>query len=283
LVAVAFAEYQVPATLEDCLAKEHNKTAEEAIKAKWEALKTCAQKCFSGAGIAPPDAAKKQCFATKKADEKSFWEGLQSSAQHEANQEKFKSCVSSTCSKTPIPQQNKTEPSGPHVYNASNPHDRRCCAAGLLCEVAKPANKPNLTEAQKTSLHTCLQACRTSEGFGAEEEGEQEQSSTPQSSQQSSDVFAWWHKKKHHHHSCLKHFCTKANFETCKPPKDPSLEAKIQAFELNEFKTTCSCLQKDGDSSAVDCTQLKDSDCTALFAKEAQKKAEEAAKHSSSA
>jgi len=261
-----------PQTFADCIALEQNGHSSESSSKNTSAMsemKACAQKCFSAAGITP-----NQCLATAKSDAKTYFAGLKS--QMQADKAAFLTCIQKQqCSSSPKPfnhssQHEHSSSASPRAYNASSPRDQKRCAQGLLMEASKP--KTTMSSSVKATLHTCLAACRPA---GAAEE----QSSSSSQSSQKHGGHHGGRKGGRKHRSCLERFCAKSDFEACKSSASESLRQQIQAHEMSEFATTCTCL---GGSNC----ELSDSACNTLFQNEETKmaamKAKWAAKQSSS-
>jgi len=259
-VAVAYGTWTPPTSVSDCFT---HTPPSAAMKAKFEQMRNCSQACFTAAGIKPNDV-HKTCFANATASAKSFFSGNKEIQTNKAN---FQKCVTSTCTTAQASSQSSGDHHmmGPHAYNASSPMDQKMCSQGLLMEVMK-GSAPTMSSSAKSTLHTCLEACHP----------EPESQSSSQTSSQSS---------MHHHRRmnpmqrnmmCLKHFCSKSEFETCRPPKDATLEGDVHTFMSQQFTTLCTCL---GGTSSQ-CT-ISDSTCSALFTSMQAKMAAWKAAHSS--
>jgi len=256
-VALTYGAKTPPTSVSQCF---DHKAPSDAMKAKFEQMHTCAEACLTAAGI-KPNTAHKTCFEAAKTSAKAFFTG---NAEIQTNKANFQKCVTSTCTKAQ-PQSSghhEMEHSSSHTYNDSNPFDHKRCAGGLLMQVMK-GSAPEMSSAVKSTLHTCMEACHP------------EPAGTEQSS----------HKEGHHRrHSpmqrnieCLKHFCSKSDFQTCRPAKDATLEASVHSFMEKQFSTLCSCVG----GSADQCT-VNTATCTALFNSMEQKHAARKAAHSSS-
>jgi len=252
-----------PASLAECVAREKAGPSED-MKAKFEGFKTCAKACFDASGYKPTAAntATMSCFKAAKADARTLF---QSSTVQEAKSA-FLDCAGKTCSAAPLPKSVETDhtshhssASGPHTYDATNPRDKHMCAMGLLMQAAKAAgaSRPDFTDAQKTALHSCMDKCHPDHPDHADHTS---QSSGHEGGKGHHGGFGGGRK----HRSCLKHFCTKANFDTCKS-NFASAKSAFESHQQTGFATTCGCLAKIGGN--VDCSGPSDATCNAVFAK----------------
>jgi len=264
-VALAFGNKTPPKSVSDCF--EHQAPS-DAMKAKFEQMHTCSQACFTAAGI-KPNAAHKTCFDNAKASAKAFFTG---SKEIQTNKANFQKCVTSTCTTAQASSAHSSghhemHSSGPKTYNASSPRDQKMCSKGLLMQVMK-GGAPEMSSTVKATLHTCLEACHPKD---------------EQSSAQTSHTSG---KKGGHHRRpnpmmremmCLKHFCSKTEFETCRPKKDAALEASVHSFMQKQFSTLCGCVG----GTAAQCT-INAANCNAVFTSFEAKMAAWKASHSSS-
>jgi len=91
------------------------------------------------------------------------------------------------------------------------------------------------------------------------------------------------HKGKKHQSSCLKAFCTKADFEKCRPQPSAAEQADLatfQTWEAQEFTTTCNCLKGQTGNTDASCDNSA-TGCTTFFQAEEQKRAAMEAKFAS--
>jgi len=261
-VALAYGTWTPPTSVSDCFT---HTAPSDAMKAKFEQMRNCSQACFTAAGM-KPNTAHKTCFENAKSAAKTFFTGNKEIQTNKAN---FQKCVTSTCTTAQASSQSSHSSHhmmGPHAYNASSPMDQKMCSKGLLMEVMK-GSAPTMSSSAKSTMHTCLEACHPMK---------EEQSSSQSSS----------HSSMSHHHRrmnpmqrnmmCLKHFCSKSEFETCRPPKDATLEASVHTFMSQQFTTLCGCLG----GTTAQCT-VSDSTCSALFTSMEAKMAAWKAAHSS--
>jgi len=255
-----------PQTLSACIAMKDNTTMKEDRKAKMQAFKTCAAKCFTATGrTASPQ---KACFEAAHAKMQSVFQSNKSKFQ--ALRPALESCYTKDCSATPLPKSTHAPKAagagkGHGAYNASNPHEQDRCAMKAIHELAKQP-KQALSDAQKTTLHTCVKAC-----FPAHPSEEKPKATSAAKGTEGKEGKGGkggkHHGHKRRHHDCIHEFCTKEQVEACASSAGlkalhDSLKPEIQKEMAAEYTATCTCLKAHVEASAP--AYIKSLDCSAL-------------------